>query len=150
MGLFNKTKKFIFNNEEEVEIVKAIDEAENKTSGEIRIHVEAVCKGDSFERAKVLFKELGVDRTRLRNGVLFYLAYESHKFAIYADEGINQVVPENFWVEMKDMMAEHFKKSAFLSGLKAAIQLSGEQLKQHFPHSGAHDQDELENELSKN
>jgi hypothetical protein len=50
MGLFKKRKKIIFSSEEEVEIVKAIDEAENKTSGEIRIQVEAVCK--SFQKLK--------------------------------------------------------------------------------------------------
>ena len=150
MGLFNKHKKFIFSQEEEVEIVKAIDEAEYQTSGEIRVHVEAVCKGDSFERATVLFKELGIHRTRLRNGVLFYIAYESHKFSIVADEGINSVVPENFWEEMKNMLADHFKRSEFLIGLKEAIRLSGEQLKLYFPHSGDDDRNELQNELSKN
>jgi hypothetical protein len=50
MGLFKKRKKIIFSSEEEVEIVKAIDEAENKTSGEIRIQVGAVCK--SFQKLK--------------------------------------------------------------------------------------------------
>jgi hypothetical protein len=50
IGLFKKRKKIIFSSEEEVEIVKAIDEAENKTSGEIRIQVEAVC--NSFQKLK--------------------------------------------------------------------------------------------------
>ena len=150
MGIFNKRKKFIFSNEEESEIVKAIDSAEYQTSGEIRVHVEAVCKGDSFERATELFKELGIYRTQLHNGILFYIAYESHKFSIVADKGINSVVSETFWEEMKNTLANHFKKSEFLSGLKEAIRLSGEQLKQHFPHAGEDDCNELQNELSKN
>ena len=149
MGLFYNRKKFIFSNEEEAEIVKAIDSAEDQTSGEIRVHVEAVCKGDCYERAKVLFKELGMHRTEQHNGVLFYIAYESHKFAIHADKGINAVVPENFWEAMKDLLTNHFKKSEFLIGLKEAIRLSGEQLKLYFPHSGEDDRNELSNELSK-
>ena len=47
---YSRSEKIIFSSEAEVEIVKAIDEAENKTSGEIRIQVEAVCK--SFQKLK--------------------------------------------------------------------------------------------------
>ena len=54
MSLFKKRKKFIFNKEQQAEIVKAIDDAENQSSGEIRIHIEASCNGDSFERAMQL------------------------------------------------------------------------------------------------
>jgi uncharacterized membrane protein len=81
---------------------------------------------------------------------LFYIDYGSHKFYIVADEGINSVVPENFWEEMKNMLADHFKKSEFLIGLKKAIRLNGVKLKQYFPHSGDDDHNELQNELSKN
>ena len=149
MGLFNKRKKFLFDKEQETEIIKAIKDAEHQTSGEIRIHIEESCNGDSFERALQLFNELGMHQTSQKNGLLFYIAYESHKFSIVADSGINKVVPLNFWEDMKDLLSENFKKSEFLNGLKEAIRLSGEQLKLHFPYNENEDENELKDEISK-
>ncbi len=151
MGRFTKSDKFIFNKEEEAAIVKAIQDAEAQTTGEIRVHLEPVCpKEDSFERAIEVFAELEMHRTQLHNGVLFYLAYSSHKFSIVADEGINAVVPEHFWEDIRDLMQHKFKKGEFLSGLTQGIVLAGEQLKKFFPHqAGKDDKNELSDDLSK-
>jgi len=152
MGLFSKNKasNFIFDAKQESIIIKAIRDAEYQTSGEIRIHVEPKCSGDdSFERALALFKELEMHKTKLQNGVLFYVAYESHKFSIVADEGINKVVPQNFWEELKILLSEKFKKGDFVVGLAQALALAGEQLKLHFPHKGKDDKNELKDDLSK-
>jgi uncharacterized membrane protein len=149
MGLFNKKPKFLFSKEEEREIVNSIREAESQTSGEIRIHVEPTCGEDSFQRAFDLFKELEMDRTELHNAVLFYIAYESHKFSIVADEGINALVPEHFWEDMKDLLCAKFKAGEFVGGLKEAMVLTGDQLKKYFPHGGDTDKNEISDELSK-
>lgn len=147
--MFGKKKEtFFFNEEEERRIIDAIRKAEDHTSGEIRVHVEPQCKGDSFERALELFAELEMHQTQLHNGVLFYLAYESHKFSIVADEGINQAVPENFWEEIKDMMQEKFKNKEFILGLSEGILLTGEQLKTYFPIDEKGDQNELSDDIS--
>ncbi|HEY1053615.1 MAG TPA: TPM domain-containing protein, partial [Emticicia sp.] len=73
-------------------IVKAIKDAELNTSGEIKVHVEETCPTeDPMDRAKQVFQYLCIDRTAQRNGVLFYLAHVSQKFAILGDEGIDKV-----------------------------------------------------------
>ena len=149
MGLFNKKEKFFFNATEETAIIKAIRDAEDRTSGEIRVHVEPTCKGDSFERALALFAELEMHRTQLHNGVLFYLAYDDHNFSIVADEGINKLVPENFWEDIKDMMEAKFKQGEFVIGLQQGVALAGEQLKKYFPHEGGKDKNELTDDVSK-
>lgn len=148
MGFFTKNK-FIFNKDQEKTIVDSIQLAEDETSGEIRIHVEPTCKGDSFQRALELFKALEMHRTKLQNGVLFYIAYESHKFSIVADEGINSVVPTDFWESLKDKLSIEFKKGRFVEGLREALTLTGQQLKIHFPHKGEDDKNELSDDLSK-
>jgi uncharacterized membrane protein len=148
--MFGKKKKeFFFNEAEEHKIIDAIRKAEDHTSGEIRVHVEPECKGDSFQRAIELFAELEMHRTQLHNGVLFYLAYESHKFSIVADEGINKAVPENFWEEIKDMMQSKFKDKDFVLGLTEGIALTGQQLKTYFPIDEEADQNELSDDISK-
>lgn len=132
-----------FSEEDKLQITNAIRVAENNTSGEIRVHIEKHCKGDVLDRAAYIFDKLEMQKTQLRNGVLFYLAVEDRKFAILGDAGINQKVPENFWQEIKENAITSFKDGQFAEGLSNGIIKAGEQLKAHFPH-----QDDDVNELS--
>ncbi len=133
---------------EEEEIVAAIKLAEQNTSGEIRVHIEAHANEDHFEHAQKIFAQLGMHKTALRNGVLIYLAVEDHQFVILGDEGINQAVPDDFWESTKDVMQKHFRKEAFKEGIVSGIAKAGQELKSHFPYQ-EDDQDELSNEISK-
>lgn len=135
-------KKF-FTPEQQEDITQAVMNAELDTSGEIRIHIESSCSGDVLLRAAQIFKTLKMDQTTLRNGVLIYLAVENRKFAIIGDAGINAIVPENFWEQIKLNMLSRFRDGEFALGLSEAITAAGAQLKQHFPH----DRDDV-NELS--
>lgn len=123
---------FFSDSEKEI-IVKSIRLAEKNTSGEIKVHIEPVCEIDTFERAKQVFFKLGLEKTAQRNAVLFYLAYEDRKFAILGDEGIDKVVPEDFWDRIKNLLLQYFSQGAFVSGLCDGIERAGEQLKHYFP-----------------
>ena len=143
-----KTKaKDFFTKEQKTAIKKAILNAELDTSGEIRVHVENECGGDALDRASFLFGKLKMDKTDLHNGVLFYLAIRSKKFAIIGDSGINKEVPENFWEEIKTVMTESFKDGDFTTGLSKGITMAGIRLKKHFPHH-IDDINELSDEIS--
>lgn len=135
-------RKF-FSKEDQQKILDAVKYAEQLTSGEIRVHLETHCKGDQIARALYIFKHLGMHQTALRTGVLFYLAVEDRKLAILGDQGINEVVQEGFWDEVKDLMVQHFKEGQYTLGLCEGIRLAGEQLIHHFPRK----QDDI-NELS--
>ncbi|MBQ6729191.1 MAG: TPM domain-containing protein [Bacteroidales bacterium] len=123
----------ILNREQDHRVVEAIRQAELNTSGEIKVHIENRCKGNVEKRSLVVFKRLKLNETRLRNGVLIYLAVKDHKFAILGDEGINNVVEEGFWNDVKDLMQNHFKEGRFAEGLEQGIQRCGEKLKTYFP-----------------
>ena len=69
-----KKAHHFFNSEQQEQLIQAIKNAEQNTSGEIRIHLESSCKGDAMARAKRVFEELNMHQTVLKNGVLFYLA----------------------------------------------------------------------------
>jgi len=122
-----------FTPEIQAEIVKAIKKAESQTSGEIRLFVEDRCKDDVLDRAAFMFEKLQMHETELRNGVLFYLAYLDHKFAIIGDAGINAKVGNDFWNQIKDSMKEKFSQEQFKEGLSEAIIQSGEALQKYFP-----------------
>jgi uncharacterized membrane protein len=101
-----------------------------------------------MERALEVFRFLNMDDTALRNGVLFYIAVESKKFAIIGDEGINKVVPTGFWDEEKELVLSYFKKGDFSTGLELAILEVGKNLKKYFPYQ-SDDTNELSDEISK-
>lgn len=127
--------RLFFSKDQQASIVRAIEAAELNTSGEIRVHVEPHCKGDACERAVYVFNKLGMYRTEQRNGVLVYLAYESHKFAIIGDKGINDSVPSDFWESVKSVMAGHFAKGDFVGGIVSGVTAAGDKLKHFFPYS---------------
>jgi uncharacterized membrane protein len=128
-------------------IKNAIVEAELYTSGEIRVHIDAKCAGDPLEVAIKVFKKLGMENTEQRNGVLIYVAMDDHKLAIIGDHGINEVVPDHFWDDERDLMISYFKKGQYTEGLVAGIQKVGEQLKDAFPGEFG-DRNELEDDVT--
>ena len=136
-----------FTEENKLQIINAISVAETNTSGEIRIHVEKYCKTNVLDRAAYIFEKLEMHKTKLRNGVLFYLAVEDHQFAILGDAGINQKVPDDFWETTKELVLSKFKEGNLTEGLTSGILMAGEQLKAHFPYL-KNDVDELSNEIS--
>lgn len=133
--------------ENKLQIKNAIRVAETNTSGEIRVHIEKFCKDDVLDRAAYIFAKLEMHKTKLRNGILFYIAFEDHKFAILGDAGINQKVAENFWDEIKDMMLDKFKQGDFAGGISKGVIKAGEQLKAYFPYE-MDDVNELSDEIS--
>ena len=137
----------ILNREEDHRVVEAIKQAELNTSGEIKVHIENRCKGNVEERSLVVFDKLKLNETRLRNGVLIYIAVKDHKFAILGDEGINNVVEEGFWNDVKDLMAAAFKEGRFAEGLEQGIQRCGEKLKAYFPYQ-SDDINEIPDDIS--
>ncbi len=136
----------IFTEQDQELIANAISEAEKATSGEIRIAVEKKCSGDPFERATTYFSKLGMDKTAKHNGVLIYLAYDDHKYAIIGDSGINKVVPPDFWETTKIAMKAHFLSGNIVQGIIAGIVLAGEKLALYFPFEGD-DINELPNHI---
>lgn len=136
-----------FTKEQQKMIVEAIKQAEQNTSGEIRVHIEEKCKKDVLDRAADVFAMLKMHKTKLRNGVLFYLSVEDRKFAILGDAGLNAKVPENFWESVKDAVLEQFKSGNQTEGLVKGIIMAGEKLKAHFPYQ-KDDVNELSDDIS--
>jgi len=136
----------LFNEQEQELIADTIAEAEKLTSGEIRIAIDKHCHGEALDVAASYFHKLGMDKTIEHNGVLIYLAYEDHKYAIIGDRGINKVVPPDFWETTKVAMRAHFSGGNIAEGLIAGIKLVAEKLAVFFP-SDKDDINELPNDI---
>ena len=139
----------ILTEKQEQTLVDAITAAELLTSGELRIHLEkSTGRRGAQVRAKSLFGALKMHKTAEKNGVLFYLAVEDKKLAIWAGEGINARVPIDFWKEIVDLIISEFKQGHFSEGLIAGVEKAGNALGEFFPRQ-EDDVDELSNEISK-
>lgn len=115
------------------EIVAAIREAEKKTSGEIRVFISRKLIDDPVPVAQAHFLELGMAKTRDNNGVLIFVAPRSHKFAVIGDAGVHARCGDDFWTQLTQEMAGHFRRSEFTSGIIHGVQKAGDLLAQHFP-----------------
>lgn len=134
--------------DDELAIVQAIQEAEKKTSGEVRVHIEKKCpKKDPIKRAISLFQKLGMHKTDLRNGVIVYVATEDHLLAIWGDEGIHAKVGREFWESTLITLQEDFKTNQIKNGLIKALLDIGEKLQQHFPYQ-KDDKNELDDSIN--
>ncbi len=128
-------------------VLEAVSDAEKNSSGEIRLHIEDSCDEDVLDHAAFIFEKLEMHKTKLRNGVLFYVSIEPHGFAILGDVGINQKVADDFWDKIKDHVIGRFKNQQYAEGLSEGIIMAGEQLKAHFPYS-KNDLNELTDDIS--
>ena len=128
----NETKEFLNHLRHEA-IVAEIRAAEKKTSGEIRVFITHKHTLDPAAAAKKAFEKIGMTNTRLRNGVLIFVAPRSHKFAVIGDKGVHERCGDDFWKILAAEMEGHFKKSDFSTGIIHGIHKTGELLALHFP-----------------
>ncbi len=128
-------------------ILEAIARAERHSSGEIRVHLHRGGGKDIYQRAVKTFERLGMHKTRLRNGILIYVDTGGRRFAVIGDEGIHRKVGQNFWEQIRDILAEHFRRGQYTDGIVRAIDAIGLALAEHFPYSDD-DINELPDEIS--
>jgi uncharacterized membrane protein len=128
-----RTKEFLSKLEHD-QIVKAIRDAESKTSGQIRVFIQrGKLNGDPLPAAQKRFHRLGMHKTPERNAVLIFVVPRAHKFAIVGDEGIHQKCGEELWHRLVSQMRDHFRKEKFSEAIVDAIQEIGAAVSEHFP-----------------
>jgi uncharacterized membrane protein len=135
---------------DEARIVAAIQAAESRSRGEIRVHVANGPVPDARQAAEADFVRLGMAATAERNGVLILVAPESQSFAVIGDEAIDALCPPGFWGEVADGVAAEFRAARFTEGIVSAVGRVGEVLERHFPRRpGETDRNELPDALSR-
>lgn len=128
-------------------IKEAIQKAEQRTSGEIRVSVAPLFWGSVEKAADKAFVRMGMTRTRQRNGVLIFVVPARRKFVVLGDQGIHEKVGQEFWNRVAAAVSERFREGDFTGGLLKGIEEVSEQLATHFPYDAATDRDELSNDV---
>jgi uncharacterized membrane protein len=114
-------------------VLKHIHEAEQKSSGEIRICISRKITTDVMVDAQRKFEELGMTQTKHRNGVLIFIAPKSRTFAIVGDKGVHDICQNAFWEKTRDHMQAEFRAGNYTQGIVEGIDHAGELLAKHFP-----------------
>jgi len=133
------------------DVAAAIEEAEKRTSGEIRVAIRQKRskkeKGLSVEHlARREFVHLGMMKTKERTGILIFILLGAKEFFILADEHINQKVAPRSWDSVAEAIAKRFAKKEFRQGLLDAVRSVGDHLAMNFPAKPG-DKNELSNEV---
>lgn len=115
-------------------IRQAIQNAERRTSGEIRVSISTLVWGDVRSAAENAFDRLGMTATRDRNAVLFFVVPARHKFVVLGDRGIHERVGQEFWHHIVGTVSAKFRQGDLTGGLVAGIEAVGESLATYFPY----------------
>lgn len=150
MGIFQKSAPSDpLRKEDQERVIAAIQKAESRTSGEIRVYMEKRCRFVSpLDRAQEVFGQLGMQHTELRNAVLIYIAWEDHQFALFGDEqAFSLAGGMAFWKEAADRLRSYLVKGEMALGLQACIEKIGDVLAHHFPYDPQKHRNELPDEI---
>ena len=149
MSIFSFFKKKQFFTEDEMRrIVSAIRTCEQKTSGEIRIYIEAKNPYvNTLERAIEVFAQLKMEQTEHRNGVLLYIAHKHHEVALFGDSGIYEKTGAAFWDAEVEKMLANFRENHLPEGIIECVLDVGEALYASFPYEQAEDRNELPDDI---
>jgi len=128
-------------------IKSAIQAAEKRTSGEIRVSVSQFFWGRVRPVAERTFRRLGMTATKDRNGILFFIVPSRRRFVVLGDEGIHAKVGQEFWDALTADLSGDFKQGRFQDGLLKAIADVGEKLATHFPYDPLTDKNELPDDI---
>jgi uncharacterized membrane protein len=128
-------------------IKQAIQKAERRTSGEIRVSLARPFWGDVRRAAENAFERLGMTATRQRNAVLFFIAPARHEFVVLGDCGIHEKVGQDFWNGIALTLSDRFKHGDFTGGIVAGVEAVGDGLAEHFPYCPETDINELPDDV---
>ena len=143
-----QTKSFIGTLDHD-RIVKAIQDAEARSRGEVRVHVSKHAVPDAESAAARQFEALGMTRTAERNGVLLFVAPVSQTFAVIGDQGIHARCGPAFWKDVAAAMETDFRAGRYTDGIVKGVARAGEALATHFPRQeGTADTNELSDEVT--
>ncbi len=137
-----------FTKEEKARIIEAIQRAEQRTSGEVRVFIESRCRYvNPLDRAQEVFASLKMGATELQNAALVYVAVKDKQAAVFGDAGIHQKVGQAYWEDEVNKMMLLFRGKKLADGLVQCISSIGEALHYYFPYDSTTDKNELPDDI---
>lgn len=130
-------------------IASCVHEAESRTAGEIRVHINEKLLPLQTPRKQAMrvFHQLAMDQTKDRTGVLLYVTIQERRFEIVADRGVDSLVKQATWENIARSIRERIQEKGLAAGICSGVDQIGEILASHLPRK-EDDVDELANQVS--
>ena len=128
--------------EEKTAIKNAVQQAENHTSGEIKVLVVgASTKPWSLispakavrRRAQREFNAMRISHTAGQTGILIMLSLKERRVEVLADKSINDKVSQKTWEDIVKIIVSHIREGKQATGIIQAVEFAGKVLAEHFP-----------------
>jgi uncharacterized membrane protein len=116
-------------------IEQSVQLAELDTTSEFKVHLEKNCIGSVTERAMFVFEQLQLSKTRQRNAVLIYVAFEVRKFHIVYDQGVLKVLPAMIKQKADHILMDNLRNDRIAEGIIEVIEFLGKALGHLFPYN---------------
>ncbi|MCP4005600.1 MAG: hypothetical protein GY725_15530 [bacterium] len=129
------------------QVASAIDAAERRTAGEIKVVVTRHCWTSLERKAAQIIEQHGLDQTAERAAVLILIVAANRELIIRGDTGIHAEVGQEFWDDVRDVMVDAFSQGAYARGMCDGIELIADRLAAAFP-AGETTRNELSNEIA--
>ncbi len=100
-------------------IHRAIQSAEEGTSGDIVLFISHRATQDPLAAAHLEFRKLGLENAADKNSLLIFLAPKSQKFAVVGGTVLHDKVGQAGWDGLIALLARHFKENRYTDGLLA-------------------------------
>ena len=142
----------ILSTEERKVIADIIARIELKTSAELRVGIRLERKRGEHgvalaELALNEFYYLGMDKTGMRTGVLFFFLISEKEHRLMLDESIYKKIEPSVALEIENKMKKCYSSQSFFEPLKESLNALGEILAKEFPIL-PDDVNELPNDVS--
>ena len=116
-------------------IHRAIQAAEQGTSGRIVVYVSHHEESDAVEEAHHIFRKLRLESAKEHTGLLIFLAPRSRTFAVVGGTALHEKRGQAWWDHLTALISRHFREDRYTDGLLAVVEDVGTVLKSDFPAS---------------
>jgi putative membrane protein len=89
----------------------------------------------AYRLAMEQFVGRGLARNNSQSGILIFVSLAEHYARIVAGTAISVHVPQSRWQEAVDALVAHTRNGRIAEGFITAIEMCGEELAKHFPHT---------------
>jgi uncharacterized membrane protein len=113
-------------------IHRAVQAAEEKTSGRIVVYIARRRASDPVAEGHRLFRKLGMETEKEKAGLLFFIAPKSQMFSVVGGTALHDRLGQEWWDALAEKIGAHFKEGRFTEGLISGVEEAGRILHLHF------------------
>jgi uncharacterized membrane protein len=148
--MFHSINKYL-SKKDLTDLQDKITEVEKTTSGEIKVCLKLNKKFSekyfsSYDLAVQEFHKLGMQKTKGKSGILFYILLKEKRLEIIADEGIHKKLIQDYWDALAKHISLEFANGKYKNGVLHFLNEAGLILSREFPRK-SDDTNELSDEI---